>query len=379
MAAGGALLAVTDLLLQICRSARKLSFLAAQFLGLLAEIRSHLLRIFGRLLLERLLQHRDLSLVIPKPSCQLAGLLIHRFLLSPPLALQLPDILHAHGATEVLEVPSYSFADSRLDATLLLPKPPLLRGQTSRLGRQAAQGDLKLLQLLGFLRQLPLAPLQPRRRLRGLGLRLSRLLLQGRQVGPQRSIQRVDRIQPPVQRIQARLGGLHLGEVEASRTFLCSIRVHGQVSILGNRLPHECHNLAGDFQLPRLFKGHAPTIRHCVRNHDIPKDKVEGFRVHLVEGDTVQAQPESSLAVHQVLQARVEGGHSQVCHGQEGHGRQHSLLQVAHTCFCRFAVVHHDGVQELANGHIHRYVQPLLRGLAKIHDAPVHPGVVFHQ
>ena len=55
--------------------------------------------------------------------------------------------------------------------------------------------------------------------------------------------------------------------------------------------------------------------------------------------------PSSFLAVDETLQTRVKAGNAKIRHGQEGHWRQHPLLEVANTSLRSVAAVNDHRIQ----------------------------------
>mmetsp|Transcript_21296 Transcript_21296/g.61532 ORF Transcript_21296/g.61532 Transcript_21296/m.61532 type:complete len:792 (+) Transcript_21296:81-2456(+) len=323
-------------------------------------------------LLECLLKHGELGLQVALPPTNLVAARLGRFLLLPPLAVNPAHIVHAHGRAELGIVAGDGLANLRLKALMFLAELYLLLGQACGLWPLRFHSCLCCLELASLLPELVLAPLEPRSCLAGLCLGPSHFVLHRRQVRPTSGLQRVDLVEPPVDHPHTALGRLQLAEVEARGALTGGLGVHGQVAILRNRLASKSHHFAAKAHLLHITEGQVPTIGHGVGKHDVAQQEFKGPGKLLVEVDTVERKPQRALAVHKLLKPWVRGCRPQIVEGQEGHGGQHALFQVFHTSPGNLARLHHDRIQELAHGHVHCNVQPLLCWMAEIDHTAVH-------
>mmetsp|Transcript_62211 Transcript_62211/g.192850 ORF Transcript_62211/g.192850 Transcript_62211/m.192850 type:complete len:935 (-) Transcript_62211:578-3382(-) len=361
-----------QLLLQRLDALDEALLLLEQLVHFRLELGRELLRPPARLLLQRLLQHRRLRLHVPQAARKLFGLELHSLLLAPPLALDLPHVVHAHGSAQLGKVPSDSLAQLRLHALQLLSQPLFLLAQAHCLRAERPQRGLGSLQLLLLLAELFLAPLQMRAALAGLGLYPADLVFERRQVSAAIVLQRVDLVKPAVNGGDPGLRSLQLCDVEAGGALARVARVHREVPVLRNGLTVQCHHLAAEAQVSGLPEREVAAVGHRVGEDDVAQEEFERLVVPLVEGDAVEREPQGALVVHEFREPGVQGRHAEVVQRQEGHGREHALLEVLHAPASCLGGVDDDRVQELSQRHVHGDVQALLRGLAEVHHATVH-------
>mmetsp|Transcript_66701 Transcript_66701/g.171775 ORF Transcript_66701/g.171775 Transcript_66701/m.171775 type:complete len:253 (-) Transcript_66701:1238-1996(-) len=242
-----------------CRALRQALVLALECIDLSFNVRSLLLRVSCQTLLKCLLHHGHL--------CPNATKLLRNFALTlhglvpaaAPVPFSLPNVVNAHGGTQLRKVASDNLADALLQLPLLLAHVCLVLGQPLRLRRHRGGSCLRATELLAAKSQVGLAALPAALALAQPGLEPPRLLLRRARVHDARGAH-MNLMESSVNDLQPLARWAERLEVKARGAVARGLGAHGHVSVSRDRLATERDESTAKASGTQLMEDEVPSL-----------------------------------------------------------------------------------------------------------------------